>query len=326
MTDTLRFGALGAARITPPALIDAARKTEGVVVRAVAARDRARAEEFAAKHAIPVVLGSYEELIASPEIDCIYNALPNSLHAEWTVRALRAGKHVLCEKPLASNAEEAAQMRAVAHETGRRLVEAFHWRHHPLAARIRELLAGGAIGRIQRVDAVFTVRLPPTDIRFDYALAGGALMDLGCYTVHFARFVAGEPEVVSAEIEQGPPNIDVDTRAELRFPGGVTGSVYCSMKADKRFRATVEVRGERGVLHVTNPLAPHFGHELKLTVGGAEQSEKVEGEATYVHQLRAFADHVRKGVPVPTDLDDSVANMRVIDAIYRAAGLPPRGT
>jgi predicted dehydrogenase len=151
-------------------------------------------------------------------------------------------------------------------------------------------------------------------------------MDLGCYTVSFARFVAGEPEVVSAEIEQGPPNVDVDTRAELRFPGGVTGSVYCSMKADKKFRAAVEVLGERGVLHVTNPLAPHFGHELKLRVGDGESSEKVLGEATYVHQLRAFADHVRKGVPVPTGPDDAVANMRVIDAIYRAAGLPPRGT
>jgi predicted dehydrogenase len=326
MTDTLRFGALGAARITPPALCDAARKTPGVVVRAVAARDRARAEEFAAKHGIPVVLGSYEDLVASPEVDCVYNALPNSLHCEWTIRALRAGKHVLCEKPFASNAAEAERMRAAARETGRRLVEAFHWRYHPLAARVRELLDGGAIGRIQRVEAVFTVRLPPTDIRFDYALAGGALMDLGCYTVSFARFVAGEPEVISAEIEQGPPNVDVDTRAELRVPGGVTGSVYCSMKADKRFRAAVDVTGERGALQVTNPLAPHFGHEIKLTVGDAVQTEKVEGEATYVHQLRAFADHVRKGVPVPTDPDDAVANMRVIDAIYRAAGLPVRGT
>ncbi len=296
-----------------------------MVVRAVAARERARGEAFAAKHGIPLALASYAELVESPEIDCVYVALPNRLHAEWAIRALRAGKHVLCEKPLASNAGEAARMREVANETGYRLVEAFHWRHHPLAARLREILDGGALGRIERVEAAFTVRIPPADIRFDYALAGGALMDLGCYTVHFARFVAGEPEVVSAAIEQGPPNVDVETRAELRFPGGATGSVYCSMKPEMRFRAALDVRGERGSLHVTNPLAPHFGHEIELRIGDAVTRETVEGESTYVHQLRAFADHVLRGAPVPTDPDDSVANLRVIDAIYRAGGLTPRG-
>src|SRR5713101_2851120 len=154
----LRFGILGAARIAPEALIKPAQKSSDAEVVAIAARDSARAREFAETHRIPRVHASYEDLVADPELDVIYNPLPNSMHCEWTIAALRAGKHVLCEKPLASNATEAAQMVKVANETGMILGEAFHYRYHPLADRVREIIDGGRVGRRNRVEGNFTVR------------------------------------------------------------------------------------------------------------------------------------------------------------------------
>src|SRR5690606_16634605 len=143
---------------------------------------------------------TYESLLASPDVDAIYNPLPNALHGPWTIRALEAGKHVLCEKPLASNADEAVRMAEVAARTGKRLVEAFHWRYHPLAERMRQIVASGELGRLREVSSYFCVPLVlPRDIRFDYALGGGATMDLGCYAIHQMRhLVGGEPEVVRA--------------------------------------------------------------------------------------------------------------------------------
>jgi len=324
---TLRIGVLGAARIAPMALVRPAKSVPGVRVAAVAARDPARAQAFARRHGIERVHRDYPALLADPELDAVYNPLPNGLHAEWTIRALEAGKHVLCEKPLASNAEEAARMADAAQRTGRLLVEAFHWRYHPLAARMREVVLSGELGRVRHVEASFCIPLPvPGDIRYRYELGGGATMDAGCYAVCIVRHLAGaEPEVVSAEARLASPQVDRWMRAELRFADGRSGRVTCSLFSSTLLRLEARVVGEEGEMRVFNPIAPHFFHRLRVRARAGSRSERVAGEATYVHQLRAFEAAVREGRRVPTDAAHGVANMAVIDAIYRAAGLLPRG-
>src|SRR5271166_696401 len=195
----IRFGTLGVARITPKALIAPIRELPEAALVAVAARGRKRAEDFAVSFGIPRIHASYEEVIKDPEVDVIYNPLPNSYHCEWTIAALRAGKDVLCEKPLASNAAEAQRMAKVAEETGRFLGEAFHYRYHPLAERVREIIKGGALGRLLHLEGNFSAPLLPTTNRYDWNLAGGATMDLGSYPLHMLREFSGlMPRVLNA--------------------------------------------------------------------------------------------------------------------------------
>jgi predicted dehydrogenase len=323
----LRIGILGAARIAPMALIRPARSVPDAHIVAVAARDPARARAFADKHKISRVHASYPELLADPEIDAIYNPLPNGLHCEWSIRALEAGKHVLCEKPIASNAAEAQQMADAAARTGRVLVEAFHYRYHPLAARMRQVIESGALGKIQHVEAHMCIPLPiPGDIRYRYDLGGGATMDTGCYAINMVRFLAGaEPEVVQASARLSSPDVDRWMRAEFRFADGRTGAMSCSLLSSTLFRIAAIVRGDRGEMNVFNPVAPHFYNRLKIRNDQGSTAERVPGEATYIFQLRAFVAHVRGESRMPTDAVDAIANMRVIDAIYDRAGLKRRG-
>jgi len=309
------------------ALIRPARDVPDVTVTAVAARDRARAEKFAVKHGLARAHASYEALLADSDVDAIYNPLPNGLHCEWTVRALEAGKHVLCEKPLASNAAEAERMTDAAKRSGKVLGEAFHWRYHALAARLREIIDGGELGRVRHVEVTFCIPfLVPGDIRYRLDLAGGATMDVGAYSVSIARFLAGaEPEVVSAQARLSSPGVDRWMRAELRFPDGVTGRVTHALCSARLIDARAVVRGERGVLSVINPVAPQFFNRVRVRTDAGTRSERVRGEPTYTAQLRAFAAAVRGESPMPTDGAHGVANMQVIDEIYRKAGLEPRG-
>jgi len=309
------------------ALLRPARLVSGVRVVAVAARERSRAETFASKHRIPRVHASYDDLLADPEIDAIYNPLPNSHHAEWTIRALEAGKHVLCEKPIAANAVEAEQMQAAAEKSGRILMEAFHWRYHPLAARMLEIVRSGELGDVRHIEAAFCVPLlVPGDIRFRLDLAGGATMDTGCYVLHMVRTLAGaEPEVESARALLSSPGVDRRMEADLRFPDGRTGRIVCSLFSRSLLKVGVRVLGDAGELRVFNPLAPHLYHRLTVVTQDGRRRERLAGDATYVCQLRAFRDAVREGAPFPTDAADGVLNMRAIDAVYRAAGLPLRG-
>ncbi len=323
----LRFGILGAARIAPEALIKPAQKSSDAEVVAIAARDSARAREFAETHRIPRVHASYEDLVADPELDVIYNPLPNSMHCEWTIAALRAGKHVLCEKPLASNATEAAKMAKVAKETGMILGEAFHYRYHPLADRVREIIDSGRLGRLSRVEGNFSVPIPETNIRFDWSLAGGVTMDLGCYPLHMIRnFPRLATKVIRASAEIGPRNIDVAMDVELELAGGATARMTCSMKKDAQLGASFVARGEHGELKVTNPVGPHWGNQLTVKIGADESSEFVAGETTFTYQLAAFVKAVRGEATFPTDGAEGVVNMQLIDDVYRAAGLPPRAT
>ena len=324
----LRIGILGAARIAPQALIRPARVVAEAEVVAVAARDEARAQRFAQKHGIPRVHGSYKALLEDPEIDAVYNPLPNALHCEWTVRALEAGKHVLCEKPLASNADEAERMAETAERTGRVLDEAFHWRAHPLASRMREIVDSGELGAVLHVEAILCIPfLIPGDIRYQWDLGGGATMDTGCYTVSVVRHLAAaEPEVLRADARLSSPKVDRWMRAELRFPDGRTGTVICALCSARLLSISAHVVGEEGTLDVFNPIAPHLYHRVRVKTRSGSRRERVPGEASYTHQLRAFVGHVRDGVPMLSDARDGVANMRVIDEIYEKAGLPRRGT
>lgn len=324
----IRVGTLGAARITAMALIAPARQVPAVEVAAIAARDPERARAYAKRHAIPRTLDSYQALIEDPQIDAIYNPLPNSHHCEWTIRALEAGKHVLCEKPFASNAGEARRMAAAAERSGRVLMEAFHWRYHPLAARMREVVTSGEIGKVRHIETAMCIPLPfPRDIRYRFDLAGGATMDVGAYTVSGVRYLADdEPSVVSARARLASPQIDRWMQADMRFADGRTARVTHSLFSATLVKISARVIGDGGELRVFNPFAPHIYHRMTVIAGGEKRSERVSGDATYTHQLRAFANAIQHGAPTQSDPVDAVANMQVIDAIYEKAGLKPRGT
>lgn len=328
----LRFGVLGAAAIAPNALVKPAAASPDAEVLAVAARDRTRAEAFAARHGIPRVHDRYEDLLADPEIDAIYNPLPNGLHGHWTVAALEAGKHVLCEKPFTANADEARAVAEVARGTDRVLMEAFHWRYHPLAARLIEIVGGGEIGELRHVAGSFCFPLPKKgDIRWSVPLAGGALMDAGCYPVHWVRTMAaaagaGEPEVVSAACDEGWGGVDRATRATLAFPDGptgATGAITCSMWSRRVAAIWLRIEGSEGTIKVRNPLMPPLLGRIAVQTSSGRRVEKPWPGTTYSHQLAAFVAAVRDGAPFPTDVDDAIANMVVIDAVYRAAGRRP---
>jgi predicted dehydrogenase len=324
--DRVRIGTLGAARITPNALTKPARNVPDVEVVAVAARDAERAQKFADKQGIPRVLDSYEALIDDPDVDAVYNPLPNGLHGAWTIRALEAGKHVLCEKPFTANAEEAEQVKAVADRTGKVVMEAFHWRYHPVAARMKEIVESGELGELRHVETQMVFPLPMfKDIRWNLALAGGATMDAGCYTIHMLRTLAGaEPQVTRAVAKQRSPGVDQTMTADFSFTSGTTGRIICSMLSSKFLRMSARVVGSSGELKVLNPTAPQYFNRFAVRSDGATRRERFAKVTTYQCQLQAFADAVLRGAPTLTPPTDSVANMRVIDAVYRAAGMEPR--
>jgi predicted dehydrogenase len=323
----IRIGVLGAAAIVPMALTKPARAVPEVQITAIAARDPQRAQRFALKHKIPLVHQTYDALLADPDIDAIYNPLPNSLHAEWSIRALRAGKHVLCEKPFASNAREAEAMAKAARETGLILSEAFAYRYHPLTARVKEILSGGEIGKIRHIDAQFCFLLPsPGNIRFNYALAGGALMDCGCYPVSLIRYLAeAEPTVERAEAHLFAPQVDYKMTADLSFADGRTAHLVCDMLSPRLFRSFLKIEGDTGKLQVINPYHPHWFHWLTVQGAQCTHRQQVRGENVYILQLRAFVQAIRGEIKLKTDPSDALGNMRVIDAIYAKANLKSRG-
>jgi predicted dehydrogenase len=308
------------------ALITPAKTSTDVMVAAVAARDASRAQAFAAKHDIARAHESYETLIADPDVDAIYNPLPNSLHGRWTRAALAGGKHVLCEKPFTANAAEAREIAEIAAKSGRVVMEAFHYRYHPLALRIEQIIASGELGKLERVEATLCYPLPQfSNIRYNFSLAGGAMMDAGCYTVHMARTFGGAtPEVVSAQAKLRDPRIDRAMTAELRFPGGHTGRVRCSMWSSDLLQMSARVVGDQGELRALNPVMPQMFHRLSVRSANGKRVERFSRRASYAYQLDAFAAAVLHGEAVKTTPEGAVENMTVIDAIYRAAGMPLR--
>jgi predicted dehydrogenase len=315
----LRIGLLGASKIAPTAVMDPAKARADVVVTAVAARDPARATAYAAQHAITAVAGDYETLVARDDVDLVYNGLPIAAHHDWTLRALAAGKAVLCEKAFSNNAVEAKSMVEAAARAGLPLVEAFHYRFHAVMRRAVEIMRSGELGPLTGAEARFNVPIPhaPDEIRWRADQGGGALGDLGAYPAHALRSLIGtEPEVVSARAET-LHGVDAATRAELRFPGGLPAVLECSMMQERPV-AEIIVRGERGRLHIINFVAPQLGCRFMVKIDGALRDEPVDGPSTYEAQL----DHVvavMNGRATPlTGGADAVANMTLLDAIRAA--------
>ncbi|MER6129669.1 Gfo/Idh/MocA family oxidoreductase, partial [Streptomyces sp. NPDC001795] len=306
-------------------------------------RDRDRAQAFADAHGVERVVGSYADLVADPEVEVVYNPLANGLHGPWNLAALDAGKHVISEKPSASNAEEAAEVRDAAVKAGTVFMEAFHYLFHPVTRRLHELLASGELGELRHVETVVAMPAPPDDdVRWSLPLAGGALMDLGCYGMHAQRMLApwagGRPEVVSARGGErremgvppdgargraGAPGVDAWLDAELAFPGGATGSMRSSMVHDT-WQATCRVVGTRGEATALDFVLPHQDDRVVVRTQSGERTEELGRRSSYTYQLEAFAAHLRDGAPLPLDAEDALATMRIIDECYEKAGFAPR--
>lgn len=321
----IRIGLLGASRISHGAVIRPASEFDNVAVRRIAARDPVRAGAFAGDYGIEGTEPDYAALVSSDAVDLVYNALPPSEHARWTIAALEAGKHVLCEKPFAMNAGEARLMVDTANASPGCLIEAFHYRFHPLFDRVLAIVGSGAVGTIRRLDANFDapIHYDRSEIRYRPELGGGSLMDLGCYPLHWVRTILGtEPEVAAARADWHASGVDVAMDAELRFPGDIGARVRCSMDESSLagFDAKIEITGEAGRILVDNPLAPHDGNAIIVETADGVRRETVAGEGTtYLYQLRHVLDVIAGTTEPLTGGADAIANMAAIDTVYALA-------
>ena len=314
--DSVRWGLLSTAHINEKVLAGAA-ESNRVDVIAVASRDAARAEAYARERGIERAYGTYEELLADPDVEAVYISLPNSLHVEWSIRALEAGKHVLCEKPLDRRPTEVERAFDAAERAGRILMEAFMYRHNPQTAKLTELVDGGAIGRLRLVRAAFSFPLKDEgNVRLDAALDGGALMDVGCYCVSGARLLAGEPERVYGEQVVGPSGVDTRLTGLLRFPDEVIAEIDCAL--DLPERDELEAIGEEGSIFLDDPW--HCQTPV-LRVRRAEGEELVEVEAadSYRLELENLSDAVRGEAQPLLGRADALGQARAIDGLYRSA-------
>jgi len=313
----MRLGLLSTANINRAILAGAA-KTDRVDVVAVASRDAQRAETYAAEHGIATAHGSYEALLADPDVEAVYISLPNGMHHEWTMQALAAGKHVLCEKPYTRHPGEAEEAFDAADAAGLVLAEAFMYRHHPQTAAVARLVADGAVGRLCAVKATFTFPLHDlSDVRALPELDGGALMDVGCYCVSGIRLLAGEPEHVRGEQVTGTTGIDMAFHGTLRCADDVVGQFEASFRSPQR--QSLEAVGETGVLVVEAPWRLDWGGRVTLRRDGETEVVEVEGADSYTRELENLADAIEGRAPALLGRADAVAQARVIDALYRSA-------
>lgn len=314
----LRWGLLGTARISRM-VIPPLRASAGNRLAAVASRDLARARGYAQEWGIERAHGAYEALLADPEIDAVYIPLPNHLHAQWTIRAARAGKHVLCEKPLALSVAEVDAMGAAARESGVVLAEAFMYRHHPQTLKVKALVDAGAIGAVRFVRGTFSFPLTrPDDVRLRPEWGGGCLWDVGCYPLSFTRFVLGrEPLEVTGAHVLGPTGIDETFAGQLAFPGGVLAQIDAGFRSP--FRAEFEIAGTDGAIRVRHPWKP--APDLPILVTRGEESEAIAVEETdrYLLEIEDLADCVRTGREPRVSLAESRGNVAAIVALLQSA-------
>ncbi len=327
---TLRIGILGAAGIAERAIVEPARELDGVRVMAIGARDPARARALADRLGVPES-GDYETVLNNPDIDLVYLPLPSTVQSQWAVRALRAGKHVLCEKPLSANSTTAAEIAEAADAAGRRAFVGFHYRLHSFTRRLLEVLASGVLGPIQRVEFAYSIPhfvVQPGNIRLDGDLGGGSFMDVGCYAVDLMRAAWGEPAVVSAEsvLYADDPRVDMQTDAVMELPGGIPAYVRSSFIGDERGSMSLRVTGEAASLEATSVIVPQWGAVMRVNAGDRVLIEEraVDGENSYARQLEHVVAVLRDGSPSPLDAALGVGTMRVVDDVYRASGLQPR--
>lgn len=323
----LRIGLLGAARIAPTAIVAPA-KAAGHRLVAVAARDESRAAAFAASHGVERVVTSYQELVADPGIDVVYNALPNNLHAPWNLDALAAGKHVLSEKPSAVTVEEATAVHAASKAKGKVFMEAYHYAVHPVAVRLREVIDSGEVGEIEFVETVLRAPAPPDDdLRWSWELAGGALMDLGGYCLNaqlvLSEWTGGTPEVTGASWgeRRDHPGVDEWVDAELRFPSGATGLARCHMAAHE-FSSAYRVIGSKGEVSAANFLFPHADDRLTIRSDKGERVERLGSRPTYDFQLDTLAAAISDGGSHLNDATAALKTTILIDQCRSQAGIP----
>ena len=318
MPTSLRWGLLGTARINR-SLIPAIRAGERSTLVAVASRDQARADAYAREWKIPRAFGSYEALVADPGIDAVYVPLPNHLHVEWTVAAARAGKHVLCEKPLALDAAGVDRIAEAARTHKVAIAEAFMYRHQAQTDRVLALVAEGAIGRLRFVRGSFSFPLTREgDVRLTPEWGGGALWDVGCYPVTYAMLLAGgAPVTVSGRAEYGPTGVDLTFAGVLEFADGMLGAFDCGFAS--AFRTGMEIVGTDGVLHVDNPFKPGPRETLRLQREGHETSIAVDGGALYSGEIADIERAALDGAPCRVSLGESRASVATLAALLQSA-------
>jgi predicted dehydrogenase len=313
----VRWGILSTARINLP-VIAAARASDRCEVVAVASREQARADAYAREHGIERAYGAYEALLEDPDVEAVYNSLPNSLHVEWTIRALEAGKHVLCEKPFDRRPEEVERTFEVAERNGLVLMEAFMWRHHPQTKKLAEVVRSGRIGEPRVVLVRFSFPLQDAaDIRMRPELDGGGLMDVGCYCVSGARLIGGEPVLAFGRQRVGPTGVDVRFLGTLEFPSGLLAHFTCGM--DIPFSARLEVVGSETSAVVPDPWGCRDPH---VEIG--DERIDVEDADRYQLELENMSDAIRGEAEPLLGRADAVGQARTIAALYRSAemGVP----
>jgi D-xylose 1-dehydrogenase (NADP+, D-xylono-1,5-lactone-forming) len=316
VTEPVRWGILSTARINR-LVIPPAHESQKVELLSVASRDQRSAEEYAREWSIPRAYGRYEALLEDADVEAIYNPLPNSMHVEWSIRALEAGKHVLCEKPLSRRAEDVERAFDLAERKGRLLSEAFMYRHHPQTRRLQELVESGAIGTLQTIRAAFSFSLyDPENIRLRPELDGGALMDVGCYCVNSTRLLGGEPERVYGEQAVGFAGVDVRFHGMLRFPSGVVGQFDCGLVLP--MRDELEAIGDEGSLFLDDPWHCHEP-VIEVRREGSVERIEIERVSSYRLELDNVSEAIRGEAELLLGRADAVGQARVIEALYRSA-------
>lgn len=323
----LRIGILGAARIAPSAICVPALALSHKLV-ALGSRNLEKANLFADRWGIENVVDGYDDLINHPDVDVVYNALPNSMHAKFNIAAMVAGKHVISEKPFASNFLEAKKVADVASSKGSKIIEAFHYRYHPAIMRAIEVAVSGEIGEITKVTSALNIPAPSEeDLRWQFELSGGAMMDLGCYSLHIQRHLSlslfnSELEVVSAQAREKKPNVDKFMSAVVSYANGAIGELSCDMDYS-HFVSPLRITGTKGEISLPSFVLPGVDDRVIVKSRVSERTEYLGNVSSYTWQLAAFAEYVRGG-DVLTGIADALANAEAIDKIYTAAGMQPR--
>jgi predicted dehydrogenase len=318
MTQQLNWGLLSTAKINR-ALIKPLNASSRNRLLAVASRSQSTADNYAREWNIPRAHGSYEALLDDPEIDVIYNSLPNDLHAEWTIKALRAGKHVLCEKPFALTLAEVDSMIAAANETKKILAEAFMYRHHPQTLKAKEIVDSGALGKLQLIKGSFSFTLNrPGNFRFDKEHGGGSIWDVGCYPISFARMIVGaEPLEVFGWQVTGPGGSDESFIGQMRFADEIHAQFDSGFKSP--LRAFVEIVGTEASLEIPIPFKPNQNESIFLKRGDAIETIKIKGRELYIGEVEDMADAILLGKSPRISLADSRGNIAAIVALLKSA-------
>ncbi|MBE3067232.1 MAG: Gfo/Idh/MocA family oxidoreductase [Chloroflexi bacterium] len=317
-TPPLRWGLLSTADINK-ALLDPLRTSKRNRLLAVASRSQDKAGEYARKNKVKRAYGSYADLLADPDIDVIYNPLPNNMHAEWTIKAVQAGKHVLCEKPLALSLAEVDTMSAAAEKYGKVVAEAFMYRTHPQTLKAQEILANGKLGKVKLVRGSYTYPgTDPDNYRWKPEMGGGGLWDVGCYPLSYTRALLGaEPLEVFGWQVTGPTGVDEVFTAQLHFPEDVFAQFDCSVKIP--YHVFMEIVGDEATLIIPNPYNPGVKETLYLTRGGKVETIVVKGTGSYIGEVEDMADAILLGKPPRVSLADSRANTAAILALFESA-------